>query len=58
MDITKCVNEKCQLKQICLRYTSKPKDNWQSWANFEPIFIDGKLECVNYLVNPAPERLS
>lgn len=33
-DICKCSGEKCKVKNQCLRYTSKPLDYGQSWADF------------------------
>lgn len=33
MDISKCSNEKCQIKEQCERYTCKA-DEYQSYAEF------------------------
>lgn len=35
MDITKCENEKCIVKENCLRYLAEPNPYWQSYSNFE-----------------------
>ena len=34
LDISKCKNEDCTLKETCSRYTSKPKEFFQSYTNF------------------------
>ena len=33
-DICKCSGEKCKVKNQCLRYTGKPLNYGQSWAEF------------------------
>lgn len=34
-DITKCTNEKCELKNKCRRYTAISNEYYQSYAYFE-----------------------
>jgi len=34
VDITKCANEKCSKKGLCLRYAAKPEE-YQSYAVFK-----------------------
>lgn len=48
-DITKCVNKKCKIKELCYRFTAKD-DYYQSYANFnEGKVIKNKKECEHYL---------
>lgn len=48
-DITKCVNKKCKIKELCYRYTAKD-GYYQSYANFnEGKVIKNKKECEHYL---------
>ena len=42
VDIAKCANEDCTLKEKCYRYTSKPDEYWQSYMDFKQ--IDGKCD--------------
>ena len=49
LDITKCLNEQCNLKQSCYRYTAK-SESYQSYALFQlnadqtcDFYIDQKL---------------
>ena len=44
-DIAMCTNEEYPLKQKCFRYTAKPSEYRQSYADFEPIVEDGKVSC-------------
>lgn len=44
MDITKCVNHECLLKENCLRWTCPSDENYQSYASFQP--KDGKCEYL------------
>ena len=44
IDITKCENEVCPLKETCYRYISEP-DEIQTYAMFEPVY--GK--CEHYM---------
>jgi hypothetical protein len=34
MDITKCTNQDCKVKDNCLRYLAKDNEYWQSYADF------------------------
>jgi hypothetical protein len=46
MDKTKCNNDKCELKETCLRWTAEPNER-QSYATFYP--QNGK--CPFYIKN-------
>ena len=35
MDITKCANKECKVKDNCLRYLATDNVYWQSYADFE-----------------------
>lgn len=49
MDITMCKNEKCELKEQCLRYTAIPNKKWQSYTFFDGNEIDNCFwEDINY----------
>ena len=48
LDVSKCKNEKCTLKQDCFRYTSLPKEYWQSYTDFSQ---DKKGNCEFYKPN-------
>lgn len=44
-DITMCMNDKCEMKESCLRSTAIPNEGWQSWMYYicegqEWFFID------------------
>lgn len=58
-DITKCTNESCQLKESCFRWTAKPNDYMQSYAEFhftlkttlskDGIHNKSNVECDHFL---------
>lgn len=35
MDISKCTNDKCTIKETCIRHTVKPNEYEQSYTLFE-----------------------
>lgn len=45
-DITMCSNDKCKIKEKCLRATTKPNELYQSYAHFVcddgEYFLDNK----------------
>lgn len=41
VDICKCINKECELKDECYRFTA-PSSERQLWGYFEP--VDGKCE--------------
>lgn len=47
-DINKCINEDCELKLTCYRYTCAPSKYSQSYVRFEPEINEstGGLQCV------------
>lgn len=48
VDITKCANKKCKIKNLCYRFTAND-GYWQSYANFnndKP--IKDKKECKEF----------
>ena len=50
-DITMCINEFCELKNYCYRYTANPKEFMQSYAEFKPKRnSEGLLDCDHYWV--------
>lgn len=45
IDITLCVNDKCPIKKKCYRWMCQDKNEYQSYAKFEP--KDG--ECEHFI---------
>ncbi len=54
MDISKCKNNKCPLKEHCYRWTSPADPFWQSYSDFKfRILEDGKVDCDYYWGNKS-----
>ena len=47
-DISKCLSEACPLKDNCYRYTSKPSEYRQAYADFK---YDEENGCDSYWPN-------
>lgn len=47
MLILMCANQMCELKDTCYRFKAKPS-YYQSYEDFEPELINGKLICNYY----------
>lgn len=48
-DISKCANENCPSKMKCFRYTAKPNEYRQSYADFSP--NEGEDRCEYFWNN-------
>lgn len=47
-DISKCSNKLCTLKEKCYRFTCKPNEYWQSYAEFSQ---DDEGDCEYFISN-------
>jgi hypothetical protein len=46
MDISKCLDNTCPLKDKCWRFTAPANPLWQSYGNFQyEIKEDGEVKC-------------
>ena len=51
IDICKCSGEKCKVKKECRRFTCKPLEYGQSWAEFYKQTKDKQGKCGMFLEN-------
>lgn len=51
-DISMCQNKECPSKNDCLRFTAKPNEIWQSYAEFD---FGGRICCEDYIPNKNPD---